>query len=317
MDAKKNVLHTDAFYSAPADACVSIGAPVETHVTGAVSSPEGGYTSVDTNDLSGGFNRSASAEVVSPADEQGAPRSSGSTVCDDESDLSPGLPDSSSRYDYMHDAPPAARPVVVAPARNCDGGSYYSSSQGSYYSSSQETYYSSSYSESPENSPPQPNRKPAWIGVDSASIRPHVAAEMDGMLRLLVASPINVTLQYVKRPKGKAAAGAKAVAKGKPTGKAKRKAKGKAKAVPKMKSMAQAQRRPNVKVNAPATAASKPIVGAPAVGSVTAPSLGAPGDKTSRPSHGYGCSKCCYRSHGVPCKKADKVTIKPDCLKMT
>ena len=212
----------------------------------------------------------------------------------------------------MHDAPPAARPVVVAPARNCDGGSYYSSSQGSYYSSSQEeTYYSSSYSERPENSPPQLNRKPAWIGVGIASTRPHVAAEIDGMLQLAVAPPIDVTMQYVTKPRAKAAAGATAAAK--------RKANGNAKAVPKRKSKAtgQTQRKTNVKVKAPATAASKPAVGAPAAGSLTAPSLGAPGAKGSRPSHGYGCSTCRYRTHGVSCKKADKVTTKPDCLKMT
>jgi len=291
--------------------CGSVGAPIETHVTGTGLSPDESCTSLDSDDLLAGFNTSASAEVVSPADEQGAPRSSGSTVCDEESDLSHGLPDSSSRYDHMHDARPAARPVAARPAGNCNSSSYYSSSQGSYYSSSQEeSYYSSSYySESPENSPPQLNKKPAWIGVDTASIRPHVAAEIDGMLQLAVAPAIDVTMQYVTKPRAKAAVGATAAAK--------RKAKGNAKAVPKRKSKAtgQTQRKTNDKVKAPATAASKPAVGAPATGSLTAPSLGAPGDKDSRPSHGYGCSTCRYRTHGVSCKN-NRGERKQNCMKM-
>ena len=129
------------------------------------------------------------------------------------------------------------------------------------------------------------------------------------MLLLAVSPPVDVAMQYVTKPRNKAAAGATAAAK--------RKAKGNAKAVPKRKSKAtgQTQRKTNVKVKAPATAASKPAVGAPAAGSLTAPSLGAPGDKDSRPSHGYGCSKCLFRAHGVSCKNT-RGERKQNCMKM-
>ena len=203
----------------------------------------------------------------------------------------------------MHDARPAARPVAARPADDCNSSSYYSSSQGSYYSSSQEeSYYSSSYySESQENSPPQLNKKPAWIGVDTASIRPHVATEIDAMLLLAVSPPIDVTMQYVTKRRNKAAAGATAAAK--------RKAKGNAKAVPKRKSKTagQTQRKTNSKVKARAKAVSKPDVGAPAAGSLAAPSSGAPAR--------YGCSKCVYRPHGARCKTS-KGVLKPDCIKL-
>ena len=289
------VLNTDAYYAAPADTSVSIGAPIETHGTSTVSSPGELSGSIDWDDLTRGFNQTPPEDVVSLA----APRSVASTVVEPESDGAPAdylmTHDSSSRYDARQDRSDA----------ESEYSSYSDSGSRSSYSSysvspSSYSYYSYSSSDScngsPGHSPAKTLKRPPWCAVDTADIRPEVQTTMQSMIALLKAEPIDVTRQYAPKKKaaGKRQAKTQAKKKSKAKGKAKPKAKARGKAI--------------------ANVASTPTFGAPEVGSLATPSIGAPVESSIGAPVRYGCPTCRNRPFGTRCKDA-KGIVKKSCIK--